>query len=136
MSDMSWDFSEFDRLATDLGNVAADAGKNIRSAVEVGSRNVKNDWRDSSRGLPHAPGLPGSITYDIKTFHGFGVSIVEGEIGPDKARYQGALGSLVEYGSVNNPPMGLGHGALQREQEDFVKGITMATADAEKKNNL
>jgi hypothetical protein len=37
---------------------------------------------------------------------------------------------------VNNPPKGLGHGALQREQEDFVKGLELAEEDARKKGNL
>lgn len=133
---LEFDFSDFDRLAVDLGEVEDDYGKNAAKAMVVASRNVKDDWRDSARGLPHAPSFPASITYDIKTFRGFGSSVIQGEIGPDKERAQGALGNLIEYGSVNNAPMGLGHGALQREEEDFVKGITNASADAEKKNHL
>jgi hypothetical protein len=86
--------------------------------------------------MPHAPAFPYSITYDIKGGNGLRGSQIDAEIGPDKGRAQGALGNLIEFGSVHNPPQGLGHGALQREQEDFVKGLEKANEDALKKGNL
>ncbi len=128
----SIDASELDRLATDLGNVPGTAGRFIRSAVEVTARNVKDDWREELPKDGHARALPYAVGYDIKTLHAFGASVIQAEIGPDKERPQGALGNLVEFGSVNNPPQGVGHGALQRNQADFERGLSKALEDAER----
>lgn len=126
------DFTEVNQLVADLGEVAATAGQYVRKAVEVGARNVKTDWADFSGGLPHAKHFPRSITYDITTFQGFGLSIIKAEIGPDKDRPQGALGNLLEYGSVNNPPRGFGASALQANESDFQRGLVAALEDAER----
>lgn len=128
----SIDASEIDQLVADLGTVAATAGQYIRKAVEVSSINVKTDWSAFSKGLPHAKHFPRSITYEIKTFQGFGASIISGEIGPDKDRPQGALGNLLEYGSVNNPPRGFGASALKANESDFQRGLVAALDDAER----
>lgn len=124
------DTSELSALAADLGEAPARAGRNIRSAVGRTAHRIRDDWRDSAQGLPHAPLFPYSISYDLKVFQGFGASVIQAEIGPDKERPQGALGNLIEYGSVNNPPMGLGHGALQKNEDDFERGLTIAVSDA------
>jgi hypothetical protein len=125
------DFSEIDQLSASLGQVRANAGKYIRSAIAVTAKNIDKDWERESKGMAHAPAFPYSITYDISTFSGFGFSVIQADIGPDKDRPQGALGNLIEFGSVNNPPQGLGHGALQRNEADFEKGLSLALEDAE-----
>ena len=130
------DSSELDRLAADLGAVAKNAGPFIRKAVEFGARNVRDDWRENAQGMSHAPAFPSSITYDMRGGNAIRGSEIEAEIGPDKSRPQGALGNLIEYGSVNNPPQGLGLGALQREEPDFLEGLTKAESDARKAGNL
>lgn len=147
------DNSELDKLAADLGEVSEDAGRNIPKAVEVTARKIKDDWRDEAKGMAHAPAFPFSVTYDIgsrvdQSFVQAASSVISGaftggrsttvvaEIGPDKGRPQGALGNLIEFGSVNNPPQGLGHGALQRNEADFEKGLSLATRDAERANGL
>lgn len=128
----SIDTSEIDRLAADLGEVPAKAGRFLRAAVEVTSRHIKDDEREDSKGLAHAPAYPYSVGYDIKILHGFGVSVIQSEIGPDKDRRQGALGNLLEYGSINNPPKAFGKKALQRNEADFQRGIERALDDAER----
>jgi hypothetical protein len=125
------DSTEVDQLAASLGVVPAVAGRYIHSAVAVTSKNIDKDWEKEALGMAHAPAFPYSVGYDISVFQGFGVSIIKSEIGPDKNRAQGALGNLIEFGSINNPPQGLGHGALQRNEEDFVRGLGIALADAE-----
>lgn len=125
------DSRELDRLAADLGEVADTAGRYVRAAVEVSARRVKDDWRSRAKGFLFAPAFPRSITYDVDTFQGFGASVLQADIGPDKAGPQGALGNLIEYGSVNNPPMGLGHAALQANEADFEHGLSEALLDAE-----
>lgn len=132
MDDIRVDFSEFDRLAVDVGDVVPNAGRYIRSAVEVTARHIKDDWKDEAKGMAHAPAFPNAIHYDVSVFQGFGRSQVEAEIGPDKDRPQGALGNLIEYGSVNNRPQGLGHGALERNADDLERGLVKALEDAER----
>lgn len=125
------DFTELDRLAVDLGEVASNAGPFVRSAVEVTARRTRDDWRENLKGLAHLPALPYAVTYDINTFFGFGNSLIQAEIGPDKERNQGPLGNFTEFGSVNNPPRGDGHAALQRNEADFQRGLERGLADAE-----
>lgn len=128
---VSVDFTELDQLSASLEKVPSTAGKYIRSAVEFTARRIDKDWETESKGLEHAPAFPYSITYDVSTFTGFGASIIQADIGPDKDRNQGALGNLIEFGSINNPPQGLGHGALQRNEADFEQGLSKALEDAE-----
>lgn len=136
MADFEIDFSELDRLTADLGEVPKKAGPKLRQAAEVSARKLRDEWRTQARGLAHAPAFPSSITYDIKTRRAFGVSQVDAEIGPDKDRNQGALGNLIEFGSVNNSPQGLGLGALQATQADFERGLEIALDQAEKEAGL
>lgn len=133
---MDVDFSELDRLAADLGEVAHKSARPIEKAVAVTARKIKEDWASEARGMAHAPAFPHSISYDINKFGGFGASVISAEIGPDKGKPQGALGNLIEFGSRNNAPQGLGHGALQRNEEDFVNGLEKATDDMLKESGL
>ena len=126
------DTSELDRLAADLGEIPDSAGVLVRKAVEVTARNVRDHWRDAASGFRHAPAYPSSITYDLSSFSGFGATVLQAEIGPDKERRQGALGNLIEYGSVNNPPQGQGQAALEANVDDFEKGLNMALETAER----
>ena len=45
------------------------------------------------------------------------------QIGPDKGLPQGALGNLIEYGSVNNPGHNNGKDALDAEIPRTVKAL-------------
>lgn len=129
---------DFSKLSRDLSAVPAESGKLFRQAIEVTARNIKDTARENSQGIGHAPHFPRSITYDIsagvsllrETFGGGGSDTLSAEIGPDKDRPQGDLGNLIEYGSVNNPPQGIMHGALQANEADFARGIEKATDDA------
>lgn len=131
------DSSDFARLAADLGKVPPETGEYAAKALEVSARRVRDDWRQNATGLAHAPAFPYSITYDVGStsgalrglLGGAGAQDLMAEIGPEKGRAQGALGNLIEFGSVNNPPMGLGHGALQLNEPDFEQGIDRAIAD-------
>ena len=130
------DASDFAKLAADLGEVHKNVGPFVRKAVEVSARRVRDDWRKNAQGMPHAPAFPYSISYDIKGGNAIRGSQIDAEVGPDKGRPQGALGNLIEYGSKKNPAQGLGLGALQHNQEDFVHGLELAEEDARKKGDL
>ena len=46
-------------------------------------------------GISYAPALPFAVTYDVRTSG----TLVAAEIGPDKAKRQGALGNIIEFGA-------------------------------------
>lgn len=103
--------------------VAAAAGataEEARKVVAKGSLNIKNGWKKGWEGIAHAPHLPRAITYDTDVLRGV---IIRGEIGPDRDKRQAALGNLLEYGSLNNPPNAAGAAALELEQPRFEKAL-------------
>lgn len=136
---IDFDFSELDKLAADLGKVPDDAGPRIRQAVEITSRRIKDAWAEKLRGENGVPHAPRSITYDIGTNVSFlrnalgsgpvdGANQIAAEIGAERGRLQAPIVTVLEFGAPGNnlPPRGYGHGALQDNEADFVKGLTMA----------
>lgn len=106
-------------LAAELAHAAAVAPAESGKVVAKGAVNIKKDWRKRWTGFPHAPALPYAIGFDLR-FHGVES---EAEIGPDKDRPQGALGNLLEYGSVKNAPIPGGAPALEAERPKFEKAL-------------
>jgi hypothetical protein len=94
-----------------LSRAASKALSESAAVVGKGSLNIKRDWQARWKGLGHAPALPYAIGYDV--FYTIGA--IRSEIGPDKGRRQGALGNLLEFGSVNNAPTPGGAPALAAE---------------------
>jgi hypothetical protein len=125
---IQFDFAEVLKLAADLGKAPTDSGLNIRKAVEITARHVKDDWRKDltgARGIPHGAA---SISYDIKGGEAIRGSAIEAEIGPE-LEGQGSIVGLVEYGTPTLGPRGYGAGALQRNQQDFIDGLEKAIGD-------
>lgn len=93
--------------------------KDVRAVVEKGALNIKKDAAKRIGGLAHARAYPRSISYDMRQ------SLLgpTAEIGPDKSRRQGALGNLLEYGSVNNPPHPHMRPAADAELPKFAKAL-------------
>lgn len=110
---------DLNRLAAELDTAAGVAPEEARKVVAHGAFNIKKDWRQAWTGLAHAPALPYAISYDVRQVGGR----VAAEIGPDKDKRQGALGNLIEYGSVNNAPRPGGLPALEREAPRFEKAM-------------
>lgn len=109
------------RLAQDLHQAPESVRRESLAVVKKGALNVKNEWRDNARETapPHGPHYPSSITFDVeRTAEG-----VEAEVGPDKELQQGALGNLLEFGSVNNPPHNDGGRALRTEEPRFGQAL-------------
>lgn len=126
------DNSELNKLAADLGKVPARSGRNLRKAIEVTARNVKDTWREKASGSTSFPDFPRAITYDVEGSGSRATgSNLQAEIGPDaELGYPGSWGAILEYGSVNSPPRGYGHAALQENEADFERGIDRAIDDA------
>jgi hypothetical protein len=87
-------------LQHDLERAAAIAPADARKVIKKGAQNIKTDAQRRVSGLKHAPAYPRAISYDTHETPAGGWA----EIGPDKDKRQGALGNLIEYGSVHNAP--------------------------------
>lgn len=113
---------ELYRLERDLRDASDEVKDGAHGVVKKGALNVKNDWRKNARQTapPHARHYPRSISFDISKP---GLDVVTAVIGPDKDKTQGALGNLLEFGSVNNPPHNDGGRALRDEEPRFHRAI-------------
>lgn len=128
---IEFDFSEVNRLAADLGDAPAKVIPNVRKAVEVTARNVKDDWRSGAKALSgaHAKRYPGSIDYtmELNTDGEIGA-----EIGPSLGgRWgQGSLGILEDApGGVGSRPQKAGTKAAKKAEKDFENGLLKAVGD-------
>lgn len=121
---MTIEIEGLDGLIVDLAAAPFKVRAGARSIVQASASRVKADAQVFSSGLAHAPAYPRSITFET---HERGIGEVDADIGPDKNRPQGALGNLLEYGSVNNPPHAHLGPALDREGPRFVTAfVTLA----------
>lgn len=132
--DVKFDFSELDRLAVDLQEVADNAGKFVRKAVEVSARNVKDSAQKRVKGRKHFKQAAVAIDYELKGFQGFGSTVLDAEIGYNKGKPAGRLGNLIEFGAPRSgnqlAPGGELQAALHETEDDFVAGVEQAIADA------
>ena len=135
---MDADFSEVMQLAADLESAPSGIAPKLAKALGVTANLVKQDARKSVRrrkGLGHAAH---SINYDLVGVSG-PVSSMSAEIGYDK-NGAGHLGNLIEFGAPNAgnqlaPSHDLGN-ALLNNEDDFVRGVERAVADAMREVNL
>ena len=113
------DATEVVEMRKILVNAAGVAPVEARKVVAKGALNIKTDARQRATGLSHAPAYPRVITYDTHVT----LTGAWAEIGPDKDKRQGALGNLIEYGSVNNPPHPHMGPAADTERPKFEKAM-------------
>lgn len=97
---LKFNTDELAEVADILARAPGVAAVQARGVVGKGALNIKSDARRRISGLAHAPAYPYSITYDTHELR----DSAWAEIGPDKGKRQGALGNLLEFGSVKNPP--------------------------------
>lgn len=118
-ADFEVTYTGLDELVVALETAQKMLDPGVRAVVEKGALNVKKDWQARWSGLGHAPALAAAVTYDVT--YGFGG--IRAQVGPDKGRRQGALGNLLEFGSVNNAPRPGGLPALAAEAPRFEKAL-------------
>lgn len=109
----------FEDLADELRDSKAELLKRGKGVVAKGCLNIKNDTKAGWQGLNHARSLPAAVSYDVDVIG----SLIAGEVGPDKNRPQGALGNLIEFGSVNNGPIPSLTPAFRREEPRFIAAV-------------
>jgi hypothetical protein len=112
---------EMEGVLEGAGKAALPEGRKV---VARGALNMKKGMRRRVQGIGHAPAYPSSITYDIETK---GLT-VEAEVGPDKARRQGALGNILNYGTLNNAPIPHVEPALADEQPKYYAALEALAA--------
>ncbi|MGW1931881.1 hypothetical protein [Streptomyces sp. NPDC001919] len=124
MTAAHFDMSDVRRLEQHLARSIPRIRQASRGVVARGALNIKKDWRANARatGRKHARHYPRSVSYTLTPF---GRDIVSAEIGPEKSGPQGALGNLLEYGSVKNPPHNDGGRALAAELPRFEAQIAL-----------
>jgi hypothetical protein len=117
---MDFDTRELAQYAATLdraaGVIPAEAGK----VVTKGAVNIKTGARRRAAGLAHAPAYPHAITFDTVTVT---PAAVWTEIGPDKGKRQGALGNILEHGTIKNAPIPHMRPAADEEQPRFERAM-------------
>lgn len=107
-------------LVTNLRGSAKGIRPAVRRVVAESARDTRDTWRTLYHAGEvhfHAPHYAKSITWERDRY---GLADYGAEIGPDKGRRQGALGNLIEFGSINNWPQKEGETALRIEGPEFV----------------
>lgn len=113
------DISELVTLAADLSSAAARVSPEIMASTSKGALLIKQRLQEEAQGIRHAPGLPASINYDIRTGNGW----VEAQIGPR----EGGAGSLAFFYYGNSkigPQLPDPMIALEAEGEVFAQQLT------------
>lgn len=116
---MDIDDSEVRAYIAELDRVPGVLQDEVVKVGEKGALNIKKDWQQAWSGHSYIGPLSRAISYD-RRFRG---SEVEWEIGPDKERAQGALGNVIEFGTVKNAPIPGGLPALDREAPRTEKAL-------------
>jgi hypothetical protein len=107
-------------LARSLDKAIGVTSAQAAPVVTKGALNIKTDAQRRVRGLKHARRYPSSITFDpVQTI----ASRAWTEIGPSKDRAQGALGNILEFGTINNPPHPHMAPAARAEAPRFEKAL-------------
>lgn len=113
-------------VVADLENAPVRLIANLRLAVQINCKKVRDDARQRVMGHRYLPAYPYSITYETA----YGPDSVEGVIGPDKGRAQGPLGNIIEYGTSKNAPLPHLGPALDANADDLVAGVEIAVRQA------
>lgn len=111
----TWDASGLRNLMADLGKIPPKALPAAERLLGKTSLIIKKDAQRRISGHPHAPAYPYSLGYDLYYLPGQ----VRSQIGPDKNKRQGALGNILELGTVNNAPLPHLVPALDAEETKF-----------------
>lgn len=117
---MLFDSSEVRKMVKGFEDAAGGPTmKEVTAVVFKGAMQIKQDSTRRASGMAHAPAYPRSIDFDMF------VSLrgPAAEIGPNKSKRQGALGNLIEYGSVNNPPRPHMGPAAEAEEPKFARAL-------------
>lgn len=108
------DHRQWTRHHARVESAVAGSGSEFRDAVRGTAAAVKTDWASQWGPSRHLPYLGASISYDVRG----GGPVWTAEIGPDKTRPQGPLGTLIEdaNGAARNRATHAGNRAGRRAE--------------------
>lgn len=126
---LSFEVRGWDRWDRDYAEARRGADREFRRVVSKGALNVKLDWARRWAALGrHLPHIGRSISYDVRSSG----SVHTAEIGPDKTRAQGPLGTIIEdaNGAARNRATHAGNRAGRAEESKFVRAAGDAAVEA------
>jgi hypothetical protein len=97
----------------------AEVDDKTQRVVGFGCNQIKKDWQRRWTGYAHIPHLPRAISYDVDSAAG----VITGEVGPDRLKMQGGLGSYIEFGTINNGPIPGGIPSHAAEEPKFERAM-------------
>jgi len=115
------------KLEADLGKVPGRMLGDVRKAVEVASRGMKDDWIAAAEAAnpSHARRYPASISYDIRNR----IGSVTGVVGPALGG-AGSLGLLEDAnGGVRSAPQRNWQAPLKAAEADLQRGLDKAIGE-------
>lgn len=112
-------------LIADLEVASDEAVGAVERVVGAGCRNIQVGVRRRWAGHPHIPHLGRAVDYDV-TREG---DTVSGEVGPNRAKRQGGLGSYIELGTVHSGPIPALSPELDIEAPKFERALGDLAAD-------
>lgn len=98
----------------------------VERTVGRGNLNIKRDAARRISGYAHLPHLPRAIDYDVQR-DGYTVT---SECGPNNAKLQGGLGSIIEFGTLTSGPIPFMSPALDAEAPRFERALADAAVEA------
>lgn len=113
------DVTGLDEWIAQLDKAQSQALPQAEAILAKGALNVKNSAMRRVSGHAHSPAYPRTIGYDMYHLPGS----ARARIGPDKGRRQGALGNILEFGTVNNAPIPHLGPALTEEGPKFERAL-------------
>lgn len=116
---MDFDASELRSLAADLGRASARAFKEAEQVTKKAAQNIKETMQADAQSSGSYRHFAGSISYD----RAMSAGSIGYEIGPDKARTQGALGNILYFGTSKNAPVLDVEVGLSKEAPEFERRI-------------
>lgn len=98
-----------------------DAPDDLRDTIRKAALNIKTDWAGKWAPSRHLPYIGASVSFDVAGTSG----AYTAEIGPDKGRTQGPLGTLIEdaNGAARNRATHAGNNAGRREAPRFERAV-------------
>ncbi|WP_417556161.1 hypothetical protein [Microbacterium sp.] len=134
---MSDDFSELVVLERDLTEVAGLMPHKAAQAVQQTVIRTRDEWRKLAKRSVMGEQYSATIDYEVREYGAFGQGVIEGEVGPDLARYGGKTGKgglTPGFGIFDDPektPIGAKPVRARKRAEEFAdeeldKGIEIA----------
>ena len=118
---------QWDRHSARVDTAVRDAPDDFRDVIRKEALAVKTDWARRWAPSRHLPHLGASVSFDVRG----GGGMFTAEIGPDKTRRQGPLGTIIEdaHGGARNRATHAGNRAGRRSETRFPNAAGDAAED-------